>query len=358
MTSLIVSNRRWRPGLFRISGWRPSLRAAGTAILLTALFSSGALACACGCAVFDVGSSALLPKEGDHGGIVYLEWDHSNQNTNWSGLSKAPAANNSDKNILTDWYVVGLNYMVNRDWGFNVRIPTANRSFLTDQNFNAPGQPDLPPGPDLQRFYVSTIGDIEIMGMYTGFSNDMSKGIMFGVKLPTGNYTAPGFDRDTQIGTGSTDLLLAGFWRGMITGDNAWQYFGQFRYQQPLFTSSAWDDDLQANASYVPGMQVDAAVGIAYNNWYHVGPFDKIAPLLQLIYSHRQPDSGLAADPADTGYDRLYISPGVDFTKVVDDANNNTLKLYGDIEIPIYQRMNGNQLVSPFLSKIVLGYTF
>jgi hypothetical protein len=48
----------------------------------------------------------------------------------------------------------------------------------------------------------------------------------------------------------------------------------------------------------------------------------------------------------------------VDFTKVVDDANNQTLKLYGDIEIPIYQRVNGNQLVSPFLSKLVLAYTF
>ena len=49
------------------------------------------------------------------------------------------------------------------------------------------------------------------MGMYTGFSNDMSKGIIFGVQLPTGNYTAPGFDRDTQIGTGSTDLILGAF---------------------------------------------------------------------------------------------------------------------------------------------------
>jgi len=323
-------------------------------LVICSLIPAEALACACGCAVFDVGSSGLFPKEGDHGGNVYFEWDYSNQNTNWSGTSKAPAANNSDKNILTNWLVVGANYMINRDWGVAVRIPTASRSFVTDNNFpESPGQPT-----DIERYNVSTVGDIELMGMYTGFSNDMSKGLIFGLKLPTGDYTAPGFDRDTQIGTGSTDLLLGGYWRGMITGDNAWQYFGQFRYQQPFLTSSAWDGDLQANANYIPGMQVDAAAGIVYNNWYHVGPFDKIAPVLQLIYSHRQPDSGAAADPADTGYDRLYISPGVDFTKVVDDANNQTLKLYGDIEIPIYQRMNGNQLVSPFLSKLILAYTF
>ena len=322
---------------------------AGMLVFCT-LVPAEAFACACGCAVFDVGSNALLPKEGDHGGAVYFEWDYSNQNTNWSGLSKAPAANNSDKDILTNWFVVGANYMVNRDWGFGVRLPTANRSFLTDTS-----DTDTP---DLQKYHVSTIGDMEITGMYTGFSNDMSKGIIFGIKLPTGNYTAPGFDRDTQIGTGSTDLILGGFWRGMITGDNAWQYFSQVRYQQPFLRSSAWDPDLEANANYIPGLQVDAAIGIFYNNWYHIGPLDKIAPVLQLIYSHRQPDSGAAADPADTGYDRLYISPGIDITKVVDDPNNETFKLYGDIEIPIYQRMNGNQLISPFLSKMILAYTF
>ena len=86
-------------------------------LLLCTLIPAEALACACGCAVFDVGSTALLPKEGDHGGAVYFEWDYSNQNTNWSGTSKAPAANNSDKNILTNWLVVGANYMINRDWG-------------------------------------------------------------------------------------------------------------------------------------------------------------------------------------------------------------------------------------------------
>ena len=322
-------------------------------LALIILVPSQALACACGCAVFDVGSSALLPKEGDHGGgIVYFEWDYSNQNQNWSGVSAAPAANNGDKHILTNWFVVGTNYMINRDWGFNVRIPTANRAFTTDDNYPAPP-------PDIETYNVSTVGDIELTGMYTGFSKDMSKGIMFGLQLPTGNWRAYGFDRDTQIGTGATSLVLGGFWRGMITGDDAWQYFTQARMLAPILTHSEYIPTFgSAPGDYIPGIQFDAAAGVIYNNWYHVGPLDKIAPLVQLIYSHREPDSGAAADPIDTGYDRLYISPGVDFTKVVDDANNQTLKLYGDIEIPIYQRVNGNQLVAPFLSKVILGFTF
>jgi hypothetical protein len=324
-------------------------------LLMCMLIPAEALACACGCAVFDVGSTALFPKEGDHGGAVYFEWDYSNQNTNWSGLSKAPAANNGQKDILTNWFVVGLNYMVNRDWGFNVRMPTANRSLLNDNNFpEDPGQPT-----DLQKYSVSTVGDIELTGMYTGFSDDMSKGIIFGLQVPTGNWRAYGFDRDTQIGTGATSLILGGFWRGMITGDNAWQYFVQGRMLAPIATHSENIPTFGSDpGDYRPGIQFDTAIGVVYNNWYHVGPLDKIAPVVQLIYSHREPDSGAAADPANTGYDRLYISPGVDFTKVVDDANNRTLKLYGDIEIPIYQRMNGNQLVAPFLSKVILAYTF
>ena len=78
------------------------------------------------------------------------------------------------------------------------------------------------------------IGDIEIMGMYTGFFKDISTGIMFGLKLPTGTYTAPGIDRDTQIGSGSTDLMLGAFHRGLLSGDNAWQYFSQIVWRQPF----------------------------------------------------------------------------------------------------------------------------
>ena len=319
-----------------------ALGAAG--ILLTCgLLPGEALACACGCSVFDVGSTALLPKEDDHGGVVYFEWDHSDQKTNWSGTSKAPADNNTDKRILTNWYVTGLNYMFNRDWGVGVRIPTANRAFTTDVGTVTP---------DVETYGVSTMGDIELTGMYTGLSKDMSKGLIFGVKLPTGSFAAPNFDRDTQIGTGSTDLILGGFVRGMITGDNAWQYFGQVKYDLPVLTQST------ADGTYTPGASVDAAAGIVYNNLYHVGPFDKVAPLLQIIASHREKDSGTAAHPEDTGYDRLFISPGVDLTKVISDQHNNTFKLYGDVEIPVYQRVNGNQLVAPYVTKLVLGYTF
>ena len=213
-------------------------RAAGI-LLLCSLIPGEALACACGCSVFDVGTTSLLPKEGDHGGVVYFEWDHSNQNQNWSGTAKAPAANSRPTSAFDRLVRRGHELHDQPRLGLGVRIPSANRAFTTDTSSHQHAA-------DIQTFNASIVGDIELTGMYTGFSKDMSKGLIFGVKLPTGNYTVPNFDRDTQIGTGSTDLILGGFWRGMITGDNAWQYFSQIKYVQPVLTSSTAAWGLQA----------------------------------------------------------------------------------------------------------------
>ena len=107
-----------------------------------------------------------------------------------------------------------------------------------------------------------------------------------------------------------------------------------------LLVRSAIDPGTGDYRLYKPGYQVDGAAGIVYNNLYHVLGFDKIAPLLQVIASHRQRDSGPAADMLNSGFDRLMISPGIEFTKVLDEANNRVLKVYFDVEVPIYYRTN------------------
>lgn len=319
-------------------------------------------ACACGCSVFDVGGLGA-PQEQDHGGRVFFEFWSGDQNQNWVGTSRAPAALNSDKQVNTQWYNVGFEYSFNRQWGVMVRAPYVNRAFTTETDFSFPGQ--------IQTFRSSDLGDIEVMGMYTGFFNDMSTGVIFGLKLPSGTYTAPGFDRDTQIGSGSTDLILGGFHRGLITGDNAWQYFYQATWRQPFLYRDAadpqgfFDGNPGVVQSYHPGMQVDGAAGIIYNNWYNVLGFDKITPLGQVIISHRNADSGTGSDPFNSGFDRVMLSPGIEFTKVLDEANNRVLKTYFDIEVPIYYRTNAannagteGQLIAPYLIKLVTSYNF
>jgi hypothetical protein len=329
-------------------------------IPLLGFTTTAARACACGCSVFDVGGG-LLPQENDSGGRIFTEWWHSGQTQNWVGTSKAPASANLDKQLITDWYTAGFEYMFNRQWGVMARLPYVNRNLTTDTG--SPG--------GIQTFNSHDLGDLEVMGIYTGFFADMSTGVIFGLKLPTGVYNAPGLDRDNQIGTGSTDLILGGFHRGMLSGDNAWQYFSQIRYQQPFLYRSAadpqgfFDGNLGVVQTYKPAYQVDGAGGIVYNNLYNVLGLDKITPLFQLIASHRDHDRGDAADPFNSGFDRLMISPGVEFTKVLDEANNRVLKFYVDVEIPVYYRTNAannagteGQLIAPYLLKMVTSYNF
>jgi hypothetical protein len=330
-------------------------------VQLLGFTTTAARACACGCSVFDVGGG-MLPQENDHGGRIFFEYWHSNQNTNWIGNAKGNPALNQDKNLTTSWYSVGFQYMFNREWGVMARLPYANRSFTTTVD---------PASGELQTFNAKDWGDMEITGMYTGFFQDMSTGVTFGLKLPTGLYTAFGMDRDSQIGTGSTDLILGGFHRGMLTGDNAWQYYSQVRWQAPFLYRAAFDPNTGIMELYKPGYQADGAVGILYNNWYNVLGFDKITPLAQIIGSHRVHDSGPAADPYNSGFDRLMISPGIELTKVLDEANNRVLKLYADVEIPFYYRANAadngglpsvggteGQLIAPVLIKAVASYNF
>jgi hypothetical protein len=325
-----------------------------------AFTTTAANACACGCSVFDVGGG-LLPQETDHGGRVWFEYWSQDQTQNYVGSSKAPAALNSDKEIKTAWQSFGASYMFNRDWGFMVRVPYTERTLTTDTGTAA----------GIVSFPSKSFGDVEIMGMYTGFFKDMSTGIMYGVKLPTGTFTAPGLDRDNQIGTGSTDLLLGGFHRGLLTGDNAWQYFMQAMWRYPFLFQAApdpqgfFDGNPGVVQTYFPGMQVDGAAGILYNNLYNVLGFDKITPLGQIVISHRNHDTGTGSDPLNSGFDRVMLSPGIEFTKVLDEANNRVLKTYFDIQIPIYYRANSSdnagtegQLVAPYLLRIVVSYNF
>jgi hypothetical protein len=314
-----------------------------------------AMACACGCSVFDVGFGGF-PQEDDHGGRVFYEWDHSNQTQNWIGSSKASPNANLDKNVNTDWHSIGVQYMFNREWGVFAKLPYVDRSFTTED----------PNSLMLNTFPSRDLGDLELMAMYTGFAQDMSTGVMFGFKLPTGMYTAPGLDRDTQIGTGSTDLILGAFHRGLLTGDNAWQYFAEARLQLPFAYRAAFNPDAGVSQVYKPGAQVDGSAGVLYNNGYNVLGFDKITPILQLIGSHRERDTGAAADTVNSGFDRLMISPAVEFTKVIDEANKRVIKVYFDVEVPFYYRVNAaindkgsqGQLIAPVMYRLITSYNF
>lgn len=261
--------------------------------------------------------------------MVFLEYDYQNQHDNWHGDSSAPDANNEDKKIESHFITAGLQYMFNRSWGAQVEVPFAHRTFDSVENAATVDWTQL--------------GDIRLRGIYTGFSEDMSTGATFGVKVPSGSHRQRepqgDIDRDTQIGYGSTDLLLGGFHRGFVAGSTTWSYFAQAQIDVPTLTEG----------NYRPGLEFDAAAGVYYGG-FSLGSV-KVSPVAQIIEAWRDHDHGDAAASEDSGYERLLLSPGV-------EVRLYPVKLYADVELPVYQDVNGNQLVAPVLTKINVSYMF
>lgn len=299
-------------------------RCIAVACVAAGMAPTAAFACACGCSIFDVGTSTLLPAGA--GGTVFAEYDFLDQTRNWSGNSRAPAADNADKRIRSNFYLLGGQYMFNDDWGAMVEVPYTDRHFRTTDPDNS------------GTFRHAALGDIRVMGVYSGFAPDMSTGIVFGLKLPTGDHTYPHFDPDVEIGSGSTDVLLGAYHTGALVADQSWIYFLQVLWQHEVATQD----------SYRPGYELNGAAGISYTDW-KMGKVG-IAPTLQLLVSNRGRDGG-AGDPGNTGYTRLFVSPGVAFQL-------EAWKLYADVEVPVYQHVNGNQLMAPEALKLIASYSF
>jgi hypothetical protein len=294
-------------------------------------------ACACGCGVFDVGTSTMLPL--GTGGVAYLQYDYQDQSINWNGHQRAPASFNPDKKIETSFYTPGIQYMFNRSWGIQVELPIANRFFETTGGAS---------GSDIVHSTWTAMGDMRVEALYTGFFEDQSAGINVGLKLPTGDYThnnAYGdVDRDSELGTGSTDLLIGGYYRHHLIQKANLDWFAQAELDLPFLYRS------DTSGSYRPGAELDGALGMYYTG-LRIGSVN-ITPIAQVIASVRRQDSGsAAANPVGSGYQRILLSPGVEF-------DLHPFMFYADVELPVYQNTNGDQLIGSFLIKGIISYRF
>jgi hypothetical protein len=301
------------------------------AVFLFLFLANEALACACGCGVFSVGTSALIPN--CQGGTAFLQYDHITQSRNWSGNSKSNE-DNHDKKIQTQTITAGAQYMFNREWGLAARIPYANRKTKAIEH----GDDDE----ETTKFTnTNSVGDIRLNGIYSGFSADMSSGLTFGLKLPTGQSKARSLDeRDMQIGTGSTDLILGAYKMGKIDDEGSFNWFGQTSWQHAFIT----------HRGFRLGDEISAATGLYYNAGAVAG-IKKIAPIFQITGAKRLRNSGWASDSFNSGYSQVFFAPAI-------ELNFSSFKIYGDVEFPIYRNVNGNQLVAQRLYKMILGYNF
>jgi hypothetical protein len=277
----------------------------------------------------------MLPQ--GPGGMIFAQYAYMDQNMNWHDGSPAPAANNGDKDIRTDFTTIGVQYMFDRKWGVQVEIPYDFRHYAALSGASTSW---------------STIGDVRLEGIYTGFFEDMSAGVTLGLKLPTGNDThdmTTILDRDTELGTGSTDVLIGGFYRHTLSSAvPGMNWFAQALLDVPVLIQGG----------YRPGVELDTALGIYYQG-LSLGKV-QITPVAQVIPSERSSDTGSWASGGvndgpvgeiDSGYQRVLLSPGIEF-------DMHPWMIYGDVEFDVLQISRGNQLVAPVLFKLAVSYSF
>ena len=233
------------------------------------------------------------------------------------------------------------------NWGVNTQLPFVQRTHGTFGTAS-------PLGSNYSSSSDSSIGDIRVIGRYTGFSDDNTAGIIAGIKLPTGSTNAnfnsgagvgTPLDRSLQIGTGSTDLILGGFFSN-TTGE--FGRFTQFTVQHAIATKTI------AGADYRPGDAYALNTGIRYAKYGA-----KFTPMLQLNYIYRRPDTGAGATPADaltggpaTGGSLMYLAPG--FSARVGGGTS----AYGFIQLPIYQNVNSLQLSARYTLTLGVKQSF
>ena len=305
------------------------------------LASSWAAACSsCGCTLnSDWSSQGYTTSSGLHWDLRYDYFDQSELRSGTRSVSRAdvalPAEQEVQQKTINRNLTLGLDYSPSRNWGLNVLIPYFDRPHTTiDEGETA-----------ISSSHSRGLGDVRIMGRYQGFQPDLSIGIQFGLKLPTGEIgdrfrdgplLGETVDRGLQLGTGTTDLLLGLYTVHSLGGSFA--YFGNLLWQRPL----------NSRNEFKPGAGLNVTLGLRYTGVLPAG----MSPQLQMNVRAEKRESGANADIPNSGATLAYISPGLGF-KLSDRLDG-----FAFVQVPVYQRVNGLQLEPRVLSSVGLRYRF
>jgi hypothetical protein len=308
---------------------------------VASLAASGeALACSsCGCTLnSDWSSQGYTVSKGFS---MDLRYDYYSQTQLRSGTGTVdrgsialPSEEEVQQSTLNRTVLIGLDYSPSRTWGVNVQIPYIDRPHSTI------AEGDI----DVSTSHTRGLGDIRVLARYQGFSPDLSWGVQFGLKIPTGRiddvfHTGPQagelLDRGLQNGTGTTDLLFGVYNSGNLSGP--FGYFAHALVQAPL----------NARDGFKPGTGVTVSLGVRYRA--KSGAF---TPQLQLNFHTEQRESGPEADVDNSGATLAYVSPGVSFRLV------QKLDGFAFAQLPIYQRVNGLQIEPRMLATVGFRYKF
>jgi hypothetical protein len=252
----------------------------------------------------------------------YIDQDQPRAGSREVGVGEIHKHHDEIRTLNRNWLAT-YDYAFGEAWGVSATLPLVDRDHAHIHNHM---------GAQLRDDWSFTEpGDLRVLGRRQWRSESVEAqrldfyGANFGLKLPTGkddvrNGAGDLAERTLQPGTGTTDLLLGGYFRRMLGSGSSW--FADALLQQALDT----------HEDFRPGARLSLDLG------YRREVGEKTGLMLQLNYLHRHRDRGAAAEPEDSGGDALFLSPGASY------ALTSGLQAYGFLQLPLYQYVNGVQL--------------
>lgn len=229
--------------------------------------------------------------------------------------------------------IASLGYAFDAEWSATLRVPLVRRDHLHD-----PIDEDTGALGPAEQWRFTKPGDVQVQlrRQFAAGDGGTAFALSGGLKLPTGSISVANGDgsraeRALQPGTGTTDLLLGGAWRHALGSDNA--FIGQLGLAQALNSTDG----------FRPGRRIELSVG-----WSHAYS-PTLGTVLQLNARQRARDRGAQAEPDHSGSTTIDLSPGVTF------GLGHASTLYAYLQLPVYQKVNGTQLVPR--SALALGWT-
>jgi len=308
-------------------------RQAALAAAVASVVASSAVDASCGSAFCMVntnwGVQGVWNEPGFRGDLrfEYIDQDQPRTGTQNVAVGEIPRHHDEVRTINRNLFAT-LDYGFSEALGVSVIVPWIDREH--EHIHNHEGEPEP------ERWQFSGLGDMRVVARYQFAATTMDPqatrvgfaGVTGGLKLPTGRTTVANGDgevaeRTLQPGTGTTDALLGAYYREALGNLNA-SWFVQANLQLPLDTYH----------EFKPGNQVLIDVG---GRWEAT---DKLGLMLQLNAHYKARDSGAEAEPEDSGSRTLSISPGFTY------ALTPTVQVYAFVQLPVYQRVNGVQLVA------------
>jgi hypothetical protein len=267
----------------------------------------------------------------------YIDQDQPMSGSNKVAVGEIPR-HHDEVSTLNQNTIATLDYGLSPEWGATIVVPVVSRDHEHIHNHQDEQE--------IEKWNFTQLGDIRVQGRWQTLIGETTAeragfaGVTFGLTLPTGKFDVTNAEgevaeRSLQPGTGTTQLALSAYFREALPLMNS-SWYAQVAALLPL----------NSRENYKPGNQVGFDLGYRYD------ASDSLGLNLQLNYVYKGRSKGSEAEPEDSGGQMVALTPGITY------AFTPAVQAYAFLQLPIYQYVNGVQLIAKWSGTVGLSAQF